>query len=420
MKLLNYTSSYFSIILLIIIPIWAGLFYFAMLDEIYDSMDDGLGNQKLLVINRVSQYPALLNKRDFQEGNYAIQPISLEQARNHKDVYSDTLMYMQNEKDFEPVRMLKTVFSHQDQYYSMRVITSMVEEDDLVYELFTALIWLYLGLVITIIMLNNLLLQKIWRPFNRLIEQLGSFKLEKAEPLQLSETKIDEFNTLNTAVDSMLKTNIETFNSQKQFIENASHELQTPLAITFNKLERLAETGELNNQQAELLSSALDSLGRLKRLNQSLLLLTKIDNNQYADTEYVNINLQVQRIVEDLEDLAGYKNVELVVIANDTCLWNMHPDLAGILVSNLIMNAINYNIPGGKIWVILDKRSLTVKNNGIDQALDEERIFDRFYKDQESENSTGLGLAVVKATASRFGMTVNYRYDSEHIFEISQ
>ena len=420
MKLLNYTSSYFSIILLIIIPVWAGLFYFAMLDEIYDSMDDGLGNQKLLVINRVAQYPALLNKRDFQEGNYAIQPISFGQAKDHKDLYSDTLMYMQNENDFEPVRMLKTVFTHQGQYYSMRLITSMVEEDDLVFSLFTALIWLYLGLVITIILLNNLLLQRIWRPFNRLIDQLGSFKLEKSKPLQHTDTKIDEFNMLNSAVDKMLKTNIETFNSQKQFIENASHELQTPLAVTFNKLERLAETGELTSQQAELLSSAIDSLIRLKRLNQSLLLLSKIDNNQYADTQTVNVNLIAHRIVEDSEDLASYKQVEIVVEANDTCLWNLHPDLANILLSNLIMNAIKYNIPGGKVWVIIDKKTLTVKNNGVDRPLNEKRIFDRFYKEQESENSTGLGLAIVKAIANHFGIAVNYRYNSEHTFKLSQ
>ena len=420
MKLLNYTSSYFSIILLIIIPVWAGLFYFAMLDEIYDSMDDGLGNQKLLVINRVAQYPALLNKRDFQEGNYAIQPISFERAKDHKDIYSDTLMYMQNENDFEPVRMLKTVFAHQNQYYSMKLITSMVEEDDLVYELFSALIWLYLGLMITIILLNNLLLQRIWKPFNRLIDQLGSFKLEEAKPLHLSDTKIDEFNTLNTAVDSMLKTSIETFNSQKQFIENASHELQTPLAVTFNKLERLAETGELNSRQAELLSSALDSLVRLKRLNQSLLLLSKIDNNQYTETQTVNINLHVLRIIEDFEDLARYKQVEIVVKANDTCLWNMHPDLANILLSNLIINAINYNIPGGLVSIIIDKKSLTVKNTGIDRPLNGKRIFDRFYKDQKSENSTGLGLAVVKSIAAHFSISVNYRYNSEHIFELSQ
>ena len=159
MKLLNYTSSYFSVILLVIIPVWAGLFYFAMLDEIYDSMDDGLGNQKLLIIHEAANDTLVLNRTNFGESNYAINRVPFEEAKNFKDTFLDTMMYMQNENDFEPVRMLKTVFEQDNRFYSMRVITSMVEEDDLISELLYSLLWLYLGLVLTIILLNNLLLK---------------------------------------------------------------------------------------------------------------------------------------------------------------------------------------------------------------------------------------------------------------------
>ena len=169
-----------------------------------------------------------------------------------------------------------------------------------------------------------------------------------------------------------------------------------------------------------MLSSALDSLTRLKRLNQSLLLLSKIDNNQYTEAHPVNINLLAQRIIEDCGDVAEFKHVKIIFRANDNCIWDMHPDLAGVLLSNLIMNAINYNIPGGNVSIIIDQKCLSVKNTGIDGSLDEQRIFDRFYKNQELENSTGLGLAIVKSIAEHFKISVNYRYNSEHIFELSQ
>jgi len=418
MKLLNHTSSYFSIILLVIIPVWAGLFYFAMLDEIYDSMDDGLANQKLLIIGKAGRQPEVLNKGDFDEGNYAIQPISLAEAKNYKDVYLDTLMYMENEKDFEPVRMLKTAFSHQNQHYSLKVTTSMVEEDDLIFELLTALIWLYLGLMITILVLNNLLLKKIWRPFNLLIQQLGQFKLENPRPLLHSRTKVDEFNTLHTAVDQMLTTSISTYHSQKQFIENASHELQTPLAMTLNKLELLAETS-LSAEQLALLSSALDNLTRLKRLNQSLLLLSRIDNQQFSDTKSVNINDITKRLLGDFEDLSIYRQLDTTFHESGPCTWKVHPDLPSILISNLLKNAIIHNHPGGNVNVVVGTNFLEVRNSGAGQPLDGTKIFDRFFKGDNEENSTGLGLAVVKAIADHSGIKLTYSYNSEHIFRLS-
>src|SRR5687768_12116160 len=161
MKVLNYTTSYFAVILLVIITAWAGIFYFAMLDEIYDSIDDGLDNQKGLIIQKAAADSSILKKNSFDEGDYAITETSAEFAIEARDVYLDTLMYMENEKDFEPVRLLRSTFHNKGKYYQMEVITSMVEEDDLIVELFYSLLWLYLGLVASIITLNNILLKRI-------------------------------------------------------------------------------------------------------------------------------------------------------------------------------------------------------------------------------------------------------------------
>ncbi|HEY0670095.1 MAG TPA: HAMP domain-containing sensor histidine kinase [Sphingobacteriaceae bacterium] len=417
MKLLNYTSSYFSVILLVIIPIWAGLFYFAMLDEIYDSMDDGLGNQKLLIISKASSDPLILYKKDFDEGNYSINPIPFEHAKNHKDTYLDTMMYMHNENDFEPVRMLKTVFADGNQYYFMKVITSMVEEDDLIKELLYSLLWLYLGLVFTILLLNNLLLKKIWKPFNRLIDQVSKFRLEDAKPLITNKTKIDEFNTLNHTIDTLLQTNIVAYTNQKQLIENASHELQTPLAITMNKLEILAEEGQLTDHQAQLVSSALDNLTRLQRLNQSLLLLSKIENKQFPETSSVNINQLFHRVLEDFSAQIVFHRLTVRLDEHAECNWQMHPDLADIMASNLIRNAISHNYPGGNITILIESDLLVIKNSGKNFGLDNQNIFKRFYKGQSS-NSTGIGLAIVKAVVELYNFTISYEFNTEHVFII--
>jgi signal transduction histidine kinase len=417
MKLLNYTSTYFSIILVIIIPIWAGLFYFAMLDEVYDSMDDGLDNQRLLIISEARKDTTVLHKANFKEGNYSISEISAAVGKRHKDIFVDTLIYMQNEADYEPVRMLKTVFKANNRYYGMRVITSMVEEDDLISELTQALLLLYFGLILSIVILNNYLLRNIWKPFYFMMNQLRLFKLKHAKPLHLSETRIDEFNILQTTIQRFLTKNIESYNQQKQFIENASHELQTPLAIALNKLELLADKISLNEEESELLGSALSNLERLKRLNQSLLLLTKIENDQFDGSTEVNINKLIKRLLEDFKEQIEFRQLNFSLQEKGTCIWLINPDLADIMFSNLIKNAIKHSEPRKPIHIIISYDEVRVENEG-DIALDGQLIFQRFFKANASAESTGLGLPIAKAVATVSLRNLEYHYEERHIFSI--
>lgn len=418
MKLLNYTSVYFSAALLIIISIWAALFYYTMLDEIYDSIDDGLDNQKGLVIQKAATDTTILTKNDFDETDYTINEIPASAALDMHDTYTDTMMFMQNEKSDEPVRLLKTVFLQNGKYYRLQVATSMVEEDDLVKQLFISIIWLYLGLVLTIIVFNNFLLKKIWQPFYQLLKHLKKFRLDKPEPVAAISTKVDEFNILNETVQKFVQRNIDTYTSQKHFIENASHELQTPLAISINKLETLAEDEQLKPDQLQLLSSALDHLDRLTRLNRSLLLLSRIENKQYIERSPVNVNELSKKIVSDFSDQLAFKDLHINVVEKHPCVQQMNPDLAIILFVNLVKNAIIHNKPGGFIAIIIDSNWVRVENTGVDIPLDQEKIFRRFHSNPASQTSTGLGLAIVKAICDMHGFHVAYHYEKNHTITV--
>src|SRR5690606_760416 len=98
-----------------------------------------------------------------------------------------------------------------------------------------------------------------------------TFRLDDPKPFNDRKTQINEFQLLNNSVKKLLEKNIETYNSQKQFIENASHEMQTPLAIGLNKLELLVENHSLDEEALPIVSSVMDNLERLSRLNKSLL-----------------------------------------------------------------------------------------------------------------------------------------------------
>ena len=418
MKLLNYTSVFFSAALLLIISIWAAVFYYMMLVEIYDSIDDGLDNQKGLVIRKAAADSTILQKNNFDETDYAINEIAATAAVNFRDMYTDTMMFMQNEKSDEPVRLLKTVFVQNGKYYELRVATSMVEEDDLVKQLFISILWLYLGLILTIIIFNNFLLKKIWQPFYQLLKHLKKFRLDKPEPVANIKTKVDEFVMLNETVQKFVQRNIDTYTSQKHFIENASHELQTPLAISINKLETLVEGGQLQPEQLKLLASALDHLDRIGRLNKSLLLLSRIENKQFAQESPVDLNTLTKKIIADFSDQLTFSNLQLNMIEKKPCIQKMNPDLAAVLLINLVKNAVVHNKPRGYITITLDNNSLIIENSGIDKPLDKEKIFSRFHADQSTQSSTGLGLAIVKAIGDLYGFQIAYQFDQKHIIRI--
>ncbi|HEY1020792.1 MAG TPA: HAMP domain-containing sensor histidine kinase, partial [Flavisolibacter sp.] len=331
--------------------------------------------------------------------------------------YSDTTMYMQNEREYEPVRLLKTVFEHNGRYYQMSVFTSMVEEDDLVLELFYALLWLYFGLLATILLLNNFLLKRIWKPFYRLLKQLKTFRLEKPA-IEVPQTRIEEFRLLNDTIERLLQSNITSYNSQKHLIENVSHELQTPLAISINKLEALAETGHLNGEQSRLLGEAMDNLDRLTRLNRSLLLLSRIENHQFTETETVDLNALVKKIAGDFEDQFAFSQVAFFLREEAPVSLQINADLAAILVINLIKNALVHNRPGGTLDLLLQPGLLEVSNTGEETALDSNVLFRRFQKQATAGASTGLGLSITKAIADRYGFTISYRFTGKHVFQV--
>ena len=417
MKLLNYTSKYFAWLLFFILTGWAIILYFQMLDEIYDSMDDGLENQKMLVIRNTKKQDSIQTRTDFGDGYYILNSISEKSALGFKDSYRDTLMYMQNEKDYEPVRLLESVFKRENQYYKLKLITSMVEEDDLIEDLLFSIIWLYLGLILSILILNNLILKKVWNPFYKLIDNLKNFKIEKDSEIELENSKIDEFNTLNENIEGLISKSVKSYRSQKQFIENASHELQTPIAISINKLELLLEDDSLEEAQAVRIVSVIENLERLSRFNQSLLLLSKIENKQFPGVKEVNYNMLTKNIVDNFEDLLNHKNVEVQIKNIHDLNFSVNPDLAQILLTNLIKNAIIHNSNSGLIEINIDSNSWQISNPGK-RNLDQENLFTRFQKVKDNSHSSGLGLAISLAIADIYQIQLSYSYEEKHIFKL--
>jgi signal transduction histidine kinase len=420
MKLLNRSLIYLSIAFLLIIGIWAVIFYFNLKDEIRDSIDDGLDNSRLLILQKITTEPYLLLQDRFGGNNFEIHPLSKEKAIGFRDVYKDTVMYRLNEEDLEPVRILHTAFSHDDRYYRLKIISSLVEEDDLIEDSFWSVVWLFFILMFSVIIVNNVILRKVWNPFYEILNRLKTYRLDRDDhPLDIP-TRTKEFRELQKASHVLIAHSRESYNSQKQFTENASHELQTPLAVITNKLELLLESDDLKEGDAQRIADILRNVGQLAKFNKSLLLLAKIENRQFVAPEQISINGLAKQILVDFQDFTEFRNIQVAMEETGNLSVEMDSVLAGLLLSNLFKNAIVHNVDPGNIDLRITDEELIICNSGNHTGLPPEKIFGRFHKGTDKNKGTGLGLAICKSICDFYGISLTYRFvENQHCFTVN-
>lgn len=420
MKLFNRSLLYLTFAFLVIIGVWSVLFYYNLKDEIRDSIDDGLENNKILIIEKSKFNPELLKQNEFGGNNFEIHRTSKTKALSTKDVYKDTLMYRINEDDLEPVRILHSAFENDGKYYRLKIISSLVEEDDLIEDSFWSIVWLFIILISSVIIINNFVLKKVWTPFYQILDALKKYRLDQNEkPIKIS-SNTKEFKELQKASNALIKHAKEAYHSQKQFTENASHELQTPLAVISTKLELLLESDDLTHNNAHRIAEVIAITNRIKQLNKSLLLLAKIENKQFLETEQISIQKIVKNHLYKVEDFINFKNIHVELIFEKDMIVEINLALAEILISNLINNAIFHNIKNGQLHVTIEKNYLILSNTGSEKTLVKENIFNRFHKESQDSKNTGLGLSISKAICELYQIPIIYEFkDKQHTFKIN-
>ncbi|MCH9006866.1 HAMP domain-containing histidine kinase [candidate division KSB1 bacterium] len=282
-----------------------------------------------------------------------------------------------------------------------------------------AMLGVFLILVATVFFTNIWATKKIWSPFYHNLTKMKHYNLSHDEQLDLTKTDIDEFNELNQVVDKMTRKIRKDYLSLKEFTENASHEIQTPLAIIKSRLELLLQSESLSEEQAKLIKPANDAATKLSRLNRALLLLTKIENKQFEHEEQINFKTLIERQLGELVELINLKQIKLEKhLADSKCIY-MSPELADILVRNLLKNAVKYVDKQGTVKIDLRDSQLEISNSGP-LTTSPDQVFERFKKGKGSQNSLGLGLAIVKQICELYELQIKYTYqDNNHIFQIS-
>lgn len=263
--------------------------------------------------------------------------------------------------------------------------------------------------------------KRIWLPFDDTLKKAEKFNLAKSDVPEFSQTDIKEFSRLNNTLEKLMRKDKDTFRIQKEFTENASHELQTPIAVIRTKLDLLMQEN-LNEKQMALVSDMYELTIRMGNLNRNLLLLAKIDNAQYADMKEIDLVSMLtdsaplySTLQHDTSLRVDDKriNQNATVMANDTLLESM--------LKNLIVNAIRHSPPLSVILITVEDGHLSVSNSSDDNTpLDTETIFRRFHTDKMQRNGNGLGLAIVKAICDFHHWSITYLFeDGCHKFTVN-
>ena len=421
MKLINHTLTLLSAILFVLISFWAILFYYQVLKQVKKTIDEGLADYKIVVIDKLKDDSLIAEQDTFEENNYLIKRVDEEFALQVRDTYKDTVVFSNLKNKTYQTRLLTTAFvASNGKYYEIKLISHEIDKSKLIQKIATSLFWLYLLLFASSILVNNFVLKKTWEPFYQLLNYLNKFRLDRGAIPEPTKTKIEEFRMLNDSVTNLVRTNVDIFNNQKQFIENVAHELQTPLAIGINKLELFAGDEDLSKDQIQKLGGIIDTLRRLSGLNKSLLLFSKIENRQYISVEQVSFDEVFSKIIQDFSDYTEYQDIKIEYQKEDNWVFKMNKNLAVILVMNLVKNAIFHNQRGGEVLVKLSSSSFTIENTSKESVKLDDKLFERFARNSTDIGSTGLGLAIVRAITDASGLKLFYSFNGKHVFEVSE
>jgi len=331
--------------------------------------------------------------------------------------FSTISIYDSVEHKKKPFRELATSVNIRNKPYLLTVRMALVENSELVMAIGLMQAVLIIMLAGGLILLNRSMSKRLWRPFYSTLDQLKAFKVDRNESIVPESTTISEFNDLNETVATLTARSRKVYLDQKEFIENASHELQTPIAIFQSKLDMLMQAPQLSDTDAATISELEATAARMARLNKSLLLISKIDNHQFANKENVPIHEVVTTVLTQIDAIGVTQNMAITTDIEPFSLF-ANRTLIEILVSNLVSNAVRHNIPGGHVNVDLHGGVLKISNSGDPQPRVPERMFARFVKDSATGESTGLGLAIAKNICDTNGYTLTYKFARYHTFTV--
>lgn len=427
-KITNPFLLYVLIVLGVSVPV-----YYVVIDGIWKSELDE--HNKIIVEKTAFELNGLQLSDDKLQHSIAIwnsiQPSTDIRKPGTNDSGKDSIYTIEKQKSYvaheniDRFRCLSTVVQINGSPYRFTVETNIEESIETIAAIAATTLFFFIMLVLGLLILSRRISAKVWAPFRDTVEKLKSFNLNSQHQITFQQTDTIEFHELNQSLEKLLEKNVAIYRSQKEFTENASHELQTPLAILKNKLDILLQSPNLSTEQYLQIEDMHRALSRSTRINRNLLLLAKIDNSQFDHSETLRLDSLLLQSIATMQEHFEQKQLTVeeniqpdVLFTGNSSLITGNSSLTEILINNLLLNAIRYSASNNMIAIQLTETYLEIGNPG-EVALDPNTLFKRFSKLSKNNLGSGLGLAIVLEIARYQGWTVQYRFENKkHIFSV--
>ncbi len=414
MKLISKTILYYLLISLPLLITAGFLSYYVIRSEVRDGTDESLWKEKanaeiFLKSNKIE-------KTYYLSSDSLSKIIPVKSSNAGFNYFTSNVIDKINQEEVN-YRFLNSYFNINNRNYSITIARPTLEEEELMEGLLSSFALIAGFLVLAFFVVNFLLSKTLWKPFYKTLDKLNNYDLQKYAVEHFDSSTTKEFDQLNVSLNKMTEEINEAFVQQKEFTENASHELQTPLAIIKANLSLLMQSPNLGADEMNQLEAIDNTTQKLASLNKALLLLAKIENHQFKENQIVDISVVVNKVIKHFEDLILVKNIVVENKISMDLKTNMNTALADILITNLFQNAIRHNFEGGKIILVMVDNSLAISNTGPPLIIDNKDMFTRFKKNDSSKESLGLGLSIVKGITDLYKIDIHYKYDqSLHTF----
>jgi len=402
MKLLRVTGWVHMLFTSIVLVIAGLLIYYQFTDTIeFETTEKLLTNKE-----RISQQ--IENGQPVTELTPVIEVDTLSRHQGDTLLVKNTWVYDPVEEEKEFFREIVSVETIKGKTYRITLRQVILEPHDY-YTSIGYTLYVVLGLLLVgLLLINYFISRYTWRSFYQNLDTLKKFSVEKNEPIQLRKTKIWEFRELNAAVENLTERAQADYRSVKEFSEHASHEIQTPLAIIQVQLEELVQDKNLSEKNAGHLKTALSAVDRLSKLNQALLLITKIENRQFTQQQEIPVVEYINQVLAQMDDFIRTRGIKVEKRVATELYVNAHPLLMELLFSNLVGNAIKHNLEGGLLSIEITEHKVTISNTAPPLKVPAEKMFERFTRADPQSRSLGLGLSIVKKICTSYGWNISY------------
>lgn len=410
MRLLTKTTLYF---LIAMIPLLAGggfLLFRQFSKEIDYRVDRELVYDEIQWIQYVEAVTADGSSFILRAPDLLIYPV--DEPVSRYPTIRDTRGAKARENINIPFRQLSHVVAINGTPYQIVIRKSQEQKAVLVANITSIMLLVFVGLFIATLLFNWIISRRLWQPFRTSLQKIRNIELQGMETIRFEQTNTKEFNELNTSLNTMTRKLHNDYVVIKEFTENAAHEMQTPLAVAQTKMELLLQDENLTGPQVDTILQATDALGRLGKLNQSLLLLARIEASQYETAETLNLADVTRKYLDLFAEMIHDRGLRVETEFAGDFTVRLHPVLADSLVSNLLGNAVKYNRTGGRITIAISRQRYCIANTSDAPPIDPQRLFKRFGAPAGAPaHSTGLGLAIVKRIVDTHHMRIAYTFE---------